>query len=100
VISVHNDLIRAVDNGHVTALVMLDLSSAFDTVDNDVLFKILNERFAVDGDALEWFRSYHTERSQTFSFDGHESSTFELNCRLLQCTTRLSNWTSRIHFIH
>ena len=31
---VHNDLVCAVDNKEVTALVLLDLSSAFDTVDH------------------------------------------------------------------
>ena len=32
VISVMNDIIRAIDRGEVTALVLLDLSAAFDTV--------------------------------------------------------------------
>ena len=34
VISVMNDIIRATDRRRVTALVLLDLSAAFDTVDN------------------------------------------------------------------
>jgi len=29
---IHNDIIRAIDEGHVVALALLDLSSAFDTV--------------------------------------------------------------------
>ena len=36
VLAVHNDLVRAADTGHVTALGMLDLSTAFDTVDHKV----------------------------------------------------------------
>jgi len=32
VASVHNELVRSIDDGRVTALVLLDLSSAFDTV--------------------------------------------------------------------
>jgi len=38
---VHNDLVRSIDRGRVTALVMLDLSAAFDTVDHEVLLEIL-----------------------------------------------------------
>jgi len=35
--TVHNDLVQAADADQVTALVLLDLSSAFDTVDHDIL---------------------------------------------------------------
>ena len=53
--AVHNDLIRAADADHVTALVLLDLSSAFDTVDHGILLSILQRRFGVDGVALQWY---------------------------------------------
>ena len=65
VVSLVNDLIRAVDDGRVSALVLLDLSSAFDTVDHDCLLTVLHDRFAVTGPALDWFRSYLSERTQT-----------------------------------
>ena len=39
-LAVHNDLVRAADTGHVTALVMLDLSAAFDTVDQEVQLSV------------------------------------------------------------
>jgi len=63
---VHNDLVRAIDRGQVTALVMLDLSAAFNTVDHEVLLEILTHRFSVGGVALEWFNSYLSDRTQTF----------------------------------
>ena len=53
-----NDIIRATDRGEVTALVLLDLSAAFDTVDHSMLLDVLR-RFAVDGIQLLWFNSYY-----------------------------------------
>ena len=47
------------------ALVVLDLSAAFDTVDHGSLLDILNHRFGVDGSALEWYNSYIQGRSIT-----------------------------------
>ena len=49
VLSVHNDLVRAVDDNQVTILVMLDLSAVFDTVDQNVLLSMLSSRFNVPG---------------------------------------------------
>jgi hypothetical protein len=63
VVSVTNDFIRSVDRGEVTALVLLDFSVAFDTVDHSMLFDVLR-RFAVEGTPLLWFSSYLTNRSQ------------------------------------
>ena len=55
--------------------------AAFDTVDHDILLSILANRLALD-----WFRSYLANRTQTFTLAGKH--TF-LPIRLL-CTTRLS----------
>ena len=52
-----NDIIRSIDRADVTALVLLDLSSAFDTVDHETLIDVLQKRFAADDTALNWFQS-------------------------------------------
>ena len=42
----------------VTAIVILDLSTAFDTVDHDLLLEVLTTRFGIQGKALEWYSNY------------------------------------------
>jgi len=81
---VHNDLVRAADADHVTALVLLDLSSAFDTVDHHILLSVLQQRFGVDGLVMDWFRSYLSDRQQTLVFGGKNSVTSQVNCSVPQ----------------
>jgi len=40
VLVVHNDIVGAIDQGHVAALTLLDLSSTFDIVDSPYHSKI------------------------------------------------------------
>jgi len=49
VIIVYNDIVRAVDRGQLTALVLLDLSSAFDTADHSCIISVLRQRFNIEG---------------------------------------------------
>jgi len=84
VIGLHNDLIRAADDGCVTALVLLDLSSAFDTVDHDILVRVLHERFGIRGTALQWFESYIANRTQTFVVGKQRSACLNMDCGVPQ----------------
>jgi len=84
VLSVHNDLVYAIDNKRVSLLVLLDLSAAFDTVDNDILLSILANRFSIQGLALDWFRSYLANRTQTFTLAGKQTASYPLDCSVLQ----------------
>ena len=45
-------------------LLSLDLSAAFDTIDHANLIKRLETSFGICGQALEWIRSYLTDRRQ------------------------------------
>ncbi len=79
-LKVTNDILRDNDKGKVTALVLLDLSAAFDTVDHDILLSRLEADVGVSGVALSWFRSYLSGRSQSVSCAGRTSS-----CRAVTC---------------
>ncbi|CAB0029559.1 unnamed protein product [Trichogramma brassicae] len=58
-----DDVRAAVDVGHVTLLVAVDLSKAFDMVDFDVLIDRLGA-LGWSGMACEWTRSYLSGRTQ------------------------------------
>ena len=73
-VRVHNDILRAIDDGCCVILLLLDLSAAFDTVDHAILLSRLRSRFGVSGTALAWFDSYLSDRSQFVSIDGKRSS--------------------------
>ena len=63
-VRVHNDILRAIDDRHCVILLLLDLSAAFGHVDYDILITRLKSKFSICGTALEWFRSYLTNRTQ------------------------------------
>jgi hypothetical protein len=63
---------------HVTLLLLLDLSAAFDTVDHAILLNRLRSSFRITGRVLIWFKSYLENRSQCISINGGESKSFEM----------------------
>lgn len=100
VVSVHNDLVRAIDSGHVTCLILLDLSSAFDTVDHQILLSILNHHFNVTDNALTWFETYLSDRTNAFCYDGITTVDYILDCSVPQGSVlgpqQFSAYTSNI----
>lgn len=58
----------------MTALVLLDLSAAFDTIDHTLLLDRLHSHFGISDFALEWIRSYLTDRSQSVKINDAVSS--------------------------
>ena len=60
-LKIHN-ILTSMDAGKVTALTLLDLSAAFDTIDHTILLRRVDDWFGVTGKALVWFKSYLTGR--------------------------------------
>ena len=63
-VRVLNDCFCSIDRGEVTVLVLLDLSSAFDTVDHSILIESLAS-LEIVSDALLWFSHYLKDCSQS-----------------------------------
>ena len=61
---VHNDILRALDGKKEVILVLLDLSAAFDTIDQEILVARLRTQFGFTGKVLQWFTSYLQDRCQ------------------------------------
>ena len=53
------------DKGEVTALTLLDLSAAFDTIDHATLTDILSDWYRISGQAQIWLSSYLQSRHQS-----------------------------------
>ena len=73
-LKVKNDLLNAVDNKLVAFVVLLDLSSAFDTVDHEILLNRLTDEFGIAGSVKSWFASYLSGRTSRCRVAGELSS--------------------------
>jgi len=81
---VHDDLLLAADNGDVSALCLLDLTAAFDTVDHDLMVLKLERQFGLRGVVLDWFRSYLYGRTYRVIHGGKTSYTVHVICSVPQ----------------
>ena len=68
-LKVHNDIIISMDKGEVTALILLDLSAAFDTIDHATLTDRLSDWYGISGQAQIWFSSYLQKRHQSVKIE-------------------------------
>ncbi|CAB4015772.1 Hypothetical predicted protein, partial [Paramuricea clavata] len=69
-LKVLNDILLSMNSQRVTLLVLLDLSSAFDTIDHGILLERLRSKFGIHGKVLSWFSSYLSGRSQRVMLNG------------------------------
>ena len=81
---VYNDIVTTVGKGNGSFLVLLDLSAAFDTIDHDNLFYILDKYVGIGGCALRLIRSYFSDCTQRVQNDGILSDFASLLCGVPQ----------------
>ena len=67
---VYNDVMFNIDRGNGTLLVLLDLSAAFDTIDHQILFHILEHSLGFTDSALALMKSYLDGRQQCVQIEG------------------------------
>ena len=63
-LSIKNQIHLSLARGEATAVVLLDQSAAFDTIDHDKLLDCLRKWFGVGGRCLDWFKSYLSDCTQ------------------------------------
>jgi len=74
----------AADSGQVSALCLLDLSAAFDTVDHDLLMQRLERQYGLRSGVLQWFSSYLSGRTFQVVYGDSTSSTVYILCSVPQ----------------
>ena len=78
-VKVHNDIRASMDNQEITFFILLDLSAAFDTINQILMMNILGNDLGIVGVVKRWFKSFLDERQQRVMIKQHMSVCFQLN---------------------
>ena len=70
---VQNDIFTSLDVGHCTALLLVDLSAAFNAIDRSILTHRLQLWLGISSSALNLLSSFLSDRSQTVIMSASKS---------------------------
>ena len=73
------DLFLSLNKGNISVLGLLELSSAFDTIDHPILVHRLHTDFGYTDTVLQWFSSCLTDRTHYVSLSNHCSAFAPVN---------------------
>ena len=80
---VQNDFLMAIGTYGGAVVILLDLSAAIDTINHTILLQWLHE-FGIRDAALDWFKSYFSQRRQSVVINATRSSHRNLSFRVPQ----------------
>ena len=83
VLNIVDKIQHAIDSGNFSCGLFLDLSKAFDTVNHQILLNML-EHYGIRGIALDWFKSFLTNRKQFTQIGSTSSTSKEITCEVSQ----------------
>ena len=75
--------LKALDNGELVGVLLVDFRKAFDLVDHNILLKKL-ELYKLNQVTLNWFRLYLSDRKQVVSFKNNTSEQKTVKCGVPQ----------------
>ena len=78
-LKVTNDILLSADPSHLTIVILLDLTAAFNTINHTILLSYLESSLTITGTALSWPKSYFTGRQQFIHINNCTSSTVRLS---------------------
>ena len=73
----------SLDKNRFVCGIFIDLQTAFDTVNHDILLSKL-EHYGIGGNSLTWFKSYLNDGKHFVSVNGHSSSVCNSTCGVPQ----------------
>ena len=85
-LSIKNQIHLSLARSEATAVVLLDQSAAFDTIDHDKLLDCLRKWFGVGGRCLDWIKSYLSDGTQCINIGSVLSETRKLKLGVLQAS--------------
>jgi hypothetical protein len=78
-----NNIVKCLENKEVGFCILLDFAKAFDTVNHEILLKKL-EYYGIRGTALNWFKSYLSDRMQCTEIGDTQSKLEYIKCGVPQ----------------
>ena len=82
--NIYDELINNVDEGKYSCCIFLDLSKVFDSVQHDILLCKLEKLYGFRENALEFLKSYLTNRVQYTKIGNSKSKPLKMDCDIPQ----------------